>query len=73
VSDDAAFSAALGVDVAGFEAGWLADLGISEPVPSARNRATRADPRLAAAPVPTANPGASGLRRRRSGLTNQAP
>ena len=26
VSDDAAFSAALGVDVAGFESGWLADL-----------------------------------------------
>lgn len=31
VSDDAAFRAALGVDVAGFEAGWLADLGIDEP------------------------------------------
>ena len=31
VSDDDAFRAALGVDVAGFEAGWLADLGIDEP------------------------------------------
>ena len=31
VSDDDAFAAALGVDVAGFEAGWLADLGIEEP------------------------------------------
>jgi hypothetical protein len=31
VSDDEAFSAALGVDAAGFEAGWLADLGIEEP------------------------------------------
>lgn len=31
VSDDAAFEAALGVDVAGFQAGWLADLGASEP------------------------------------------
>ena len=31
VSDDAAFEAALGVDVAAFEAGWLADLGASAP------------------------------------------
>ncbi len=31
VSDDDAFRAALGVDVAGFEAGWLADLGTDEP------------------------------------------
>ena len=33
VADDDAFQAALGVDVAGFEAGWLADLGAGEPVP----------------------------------------
>jgi hypothetical protein len=33
VSDDAAFSGALGVDVAGFESGWLDNLGINEPVP----------------------------------------
>jgi Peptidase MA superfamily len=33
VSDDAAFSAALGVDTKGFEAAWLADLGIKAPVP----------------------------------------
>lgn len=31
VSDDAAFDAALGVNVTGFEAGWLADLGASAP------------------------------------------
>jgi hypothetical protein len=31
VSDDAAFDAALGVDVAGFEAGWLSDLGAAAP------------------------------------------
>lgn len=31
VSDDDAFRSALGVDVAGFEAGWLADLGVDEP------------------------------------------
>jgi hypothetical protein len=33
VSDDAAFSAALGVDTDGFEAAWLADLGMEAPVP----------------------------------------
>jgi hypothetical protein len=33
VSDDDAFSAALGVDAAGFEAGWLADLGVPDPAP----------------------------------------
>jgi len=31
-TDDEAFKAALGVDVAGFEAAWLADLGTTEPV-----------------------------------------
>ena len=31
VSDDLAFEDALGVNVAGFEAAWLADLGIEEP------------------------------------------
>jgi hypothetical protein len=33
VSDDAAFSSALGVNVAGFETGWLDGLGIAEPKP----------------------------------------
>ena len=33
VADDEAFQSALGVDVAGFEAGWLADLGADEPAP----------------------------------------
>lgn len=33
VSDDAAFTAALGVDTAGFEAGWLRDVGAEAPVP----------------------------------------
>jgi hypothetical protein len=33
VSDDAAFSAAIGVDTAAFEAGWLADLGFDAPKP----------------------------------------
>jgi hypothetical protein len=33
VSDDAAFTAALGVDTKGFEAAWLKDLGIEAPVP----------------------------------------
>jgi hypothetical protein len=31
VSDDEAFEGALGVDLAGFEAGWLADLGAAAP------------------------------------------
>jgi hypothetical protein len=31
VSDDEAFQGALGVDLAGFEAGWLADLGAAAP------------------------------------------
>jgi hypothetical protein len=33
VTDDEAFEAALGVDVAGFETAWLADLGAEAPVP----------------------------------------
>ena len=33
VSDDDAFSAALGVTAAGFGTGWLADLGVTEPAP----------------------------------------
>ncbi|MEO8468895.1 MAG: peptidase MA family metallohydrolase [Chloroflexota bacterium] len=33
VSDDEAFTAALGVDVAGFEAAWLASIGSSAPSP----------------------------------------
>jgi hypothetical protein len=32
-TDDEAFRAALGVDVAGFEAAWVADLGAAEPSP----------------------------------------
>jgi hypothetical protein len=33
VSDDQAFTAALGVDAPGFEAGWLDDLGVETPAP----------------------------------------
>jgi Peptidase MA superfamily len=33
VSDDQAFTAALGVDTAGFEAGWRKDLGAAAPIP----------------------------------------
>jgi hypothetical protein len=33
VSDDDAFSGALGVDTAAFEAGWLADIGVDAPAP----------------------------------------
>jgi hypothetical protein len=34
VSDDDAFHSALGVDVAGFQAGWLKDIGAPEPSPA---------------------------------------
>lgn len=62
VSDDAAFSAALGADVADFEAGWLADLGIEESAPYGPLPAPPGPlpPDWVAAPVPTANPGAPG-------------
>ncbi len=62
VSDDAAFGAALGVDVAGFDTGWLADIGVGEPVPFGPRPAPAgpvpAD--WAAAPVSTNEPGVSG-------------
>jgi len=34
VSDDEAFQSALGVDVAGFQAGWLKAIGAPEPNPA---------------------------------------
>ena len=63
VSDDAAFSAALGVDVAGFESGWLADVGVDEPVPYGPRPAPPGPlpPDWAAAPISTSAPGASGV------------
>ena len=63
VSDDAAFSAALGADVAGFEAGWLADLGIPEPAPYGPRPAPPGPlpPDWIAAPVPSGVPGGSGV------------
>jgi len=62
VSDDAAFDAALGVDAAGFEAGWLSSLGVEEPAPYGPLPAPPGPlpPDWQAAPIPTANPGASG-------------
>jgi peptidase MA superfamily protein len=59
VSDDATFTAALGVDVAGFEAGWLADLGIDAPVPFGPRAAPPGPvpPGWAAAPTPSLGPG----------------
>jgi hypothetical protein len=63
VSDDAAFGAALGVDVAGFEAGWLADLGIEEPPAYGPLPAPPGPlpPGWAAAPIRTPAPGSSDL------------
>lgn len=62
VSDDAAFEAALGVDAAGFEAGWLADLGVAAPAPFGPQPAPPGPlpPGWEAAPQPTPGPGASG-------------
>jgi hypothetical protein len=65
VSDDEAFSAALGVDTAGFNAAWLKDLGAAAPrtygpqpapagpVPSGWNGAGAAGTQPLAAPIPT--------------------
>ncbi len=61
VSDDAAFSAALGVDTAGFEAAWLADLGVDAPKPFGPQPAPVGPlpPDWLAGPVPTPGPGAT--------------
>jgi hypothetical protein len=58
VSDDAAFTAALGVDVATFEAGWLRDLGATTPVPYGPRPAPFGSlpPGWSDAPIPTGPP-----------------
>jgi peptidase MA superfamily protein len=58
VADDDAFQTALGVDVAGFEAGWLADLGAADPVPYGPKPAPPGPlpPGWNAAPQPTGPP-----------------
>lgn len=62
VSDDAAFTAALGVDTATFEAGWLADLGFAAPAPYGPRPAPPGPlpPGWVAAPLATPGPGTSG-------------
>lgn len=62
VSDDAAFSAALGVDTADFEAGWLADLGFPAPKPLGPQPPPVGPlpPGWNGIPVGTPGPGASG-------------
>jgi hypothetical protein len=62
VSDDAAFQAALGVDTAGFEAGWLEDLGVAAPAPFGPQPAPPGPlpPGWEAGPAQTPGPGASG-------------
>jgi len=63
VSDDAAFQSALGVDVAGFEAAWLGDLGVDEPVPYGPRAAPPGPlpPDWAPAPISSGAPGSSGV------------
>lgn len=58
VSDDEAFTAALGVDTAGFEAAWLADLGVDAPVPYGPQAAPPGPvpPDWAAGPAPSGGP-----------------
>jgi hypothetical protein len=72
VSDDAAFTAALGVDLAGFEAGWQADLGIEEPpafgpqpappgpLPPGWNAPPTPGPGESVRPIPTGGPSEPG-------------
>jgi hypothetical protein len=61
VSDDIAFEDALGVNVAGFEAAWLADLGIGEPPAYGPRPAPPGPlpPGWTAAVQPTPRPGSS--------------
>ena len=72
VSDDIAFEDALGVNVAGFEAAWLADLGIEEPpaygprpappgpLPPGWTAAVQPTPRPGSSSPPLASPRPSG-------------
>ena len=72
VSDDLAFEDALGVNVAGFEAAWLADLGIGEPpaygprpapvgpLPPGWSAAVQPTPRPGSSSPPLASPRPSG-------------
>lgn len=61
VSDDLAFEDALGVNVAGFEAAWLADLGMAEPPAYGPRPAPPGPlpPDWTAAVQPTPRPGSS--------------
>lgn len=61
VSDDDAFTAALGVDTAGFESGWLEDLGADPPVPYGPKPAPTGPtpPGWAAGPGATSGPAAT--------------
>ncbi len=61
VSDDVAFEAALGVNVAAFEAAWLADLGAEEPLAFGPRPAPPGPlpPDWTAAVQPTPRPGSS--------------
>ncbi|MBI2781735.1 MAG: hypothetical protein HYX55_08075 [Chloroflexi bacterium] len=62
VSDDAAFTSALGVDTAGFEAGWLADLKVAAPKPFGPKPAPVGPipPDWLSGPAATSGPGATG-------------
>ncbi len=62
VTDDEAFTAALGVDVAGFETAWLADLGAGPPTrygPQPAPPGPVPDAWRGTAPAPSSSPGPS--------------
>jgi hypothetical protein len=63
VSDDVAFQDALGVNAAGFEDAWLADLGTTEPLPYGPRPAPPGPlpPDWTAAEQPTPAPGSSAM------------
>ena len=74
VTDDEAFKAAIGVDVAGFQAGWFESLGVAEPSPAGPQAAPSgplpADWQGAAA---TAGPAGSAVASRAPGGAPGAP
>lgn len=74
VTDDEAFKAAIGVDVAGFQAGWFDSLGVAEPSPAGPQPAPSgplpADWQGAAA---TAGPAGSAVASQSSGGAPGAP
>ncbi len=83
VTDDEAFTAAIGTDLAGFEAAWLADLGAATPVqhgpqpapagPLPQGWDAGASPAPAPSSTPGSTPGASSAPEPGEGTTDSSP